>query len=344
MVSRIGVLTRRLAPSAFAVVMANGIVAVGLQASDHTLLSFAPAAIAAVSYVVLGLLTAVRLVRCRDAVVADLRDPGRSVGFCTFVAGSNVLATLTVAQGWTAVTAVLFVLAGAVWLVLAYLRPYLLVLARPTDQVVAAANGSWFLWAVAGQSVAIVAASLQVALPGIGQVLAVVAVLAWSAGLFHYAVVGVVVLIRLVLRPVRPQDIDPPYWVAMGALAITVVAGSRLVEMSDEPIIDATRGLIAGLSVIVWCIATWMLPMLIVAGWWRHVRHRVPLRYEAGMWSMVFPMGMYAVAGMDLGRVDRLPLVELIGSTWLWVAVATWFAVTVGAMVGTGRELLPARP
>lgn len=344
MLARVDTLARRLAPSAFAVVMANGIIAVGLQASGQPWLSLAPALIAATTYLLLGGLTVVRLVRHRDAVDADLRDPDRSFGFCTFVAGSNVLATLTVARGWTPVTVVLFVLAGTVWLVLDYLLPYRLVLARRTEHGMAAANGGWFLWAVASQSVAIVAASLQVAAaPEAGQLLAVVAVLAWSVGLFHYALVGVVVLVRLVLRPVRPEDVGPPYWVSMGALAITVVAGSRVLEMTAEPIIDATRDLIAGLSVIVWCVATWMLPLLLIAGWWRHIRHRVSLRYEAGMWSMVFPMGMYAVAGMDLGRVDRLPLVELIGSTWLWVAVAVWVAVTVGAVVRTGPALIPAR-
>ena len=107
----------------------------------------------------------------------------------------------------------------------------------------------------------------------------------------------------------------------MGALAITVVAGARIVEMDSAPMVDATRGLIAGLSVVFWGFATWLIPVLVAAGWWRHVQHRVPLRYEATLWSIIFPLGMYAVAGIYLGRADRLPLVEAIGTHWLWLAV-----------------------
>jgi hypothetical protein len=30
-----------------------------------------------------------------------------------------------------------------------------------------------------------------------------------------------------------------------------------------------------GISVIFWCFGTWLIPVLIAAGWWRHVVHRV---------------------------------------------------------------------
>ncbi|WP_234445181.1 hypothetical protein [Streptomyces rimosus] len=42
--------------------------------------------------------------------------------------------------------------------------------------------------------------------------------------------------------------------------------------------------------------ATVLIPLLLAAGAWRHVRHRVPLRYEPSWWSAVFPIGMYAAA------------------------------------------------
>ena len=95
----------------------------------------------------------------------------------------------------------------------------------------------------------------------------------------------------------------------MGALAITVLAGARIVEMADAPMVAATRDLIAGLAVVFWAFATWLIPVLVAAGWWRHVVRRVPLRYDATLWSIVFPLGMYAVAGIYLGRADDLPVV-----------------------------------
>ncbi|MBB4774807.1 hypothetical protein [Actinomadura livida] len=110
-----------------------------------------------------------------------------------------------------------------------------------------------------------------------------------------YAGVGMFVAARMLMYPLRPADLTPPYWVAMGATAITVLAGARIVQMADTPMVTATRGLIAGSSVVVWAFGTWLIPPLVAAGWWRHVVHRVPLRYEATLWSVTFPLGMYGV-------------------------------------------------
>ena len=56
----------------------------------------------------------------------------------------------------------------------------------------------------------------------------------------------------------------------------------------------------AGLSVMLWAFGTWLVLLLIILGIWRHVRYRVPLAYEPGMWSIVFPVRMYGVARAPL--------------------------------------------
>src|SRR5690606_28510313 len=118
----------------------------------------------------------------------------------------------------------------------------------------------------------------------------------------------------------------------------------RIVEMVDAPMVSATRGLIGGLSVVFWAFATWLIPALVAAGWWRHRTHRVPLTYEATLWSIVFPLGMYAVAGIYLGQANQLPLVGAIGSVELWVAFAAWAVTLVAMLVHLVRTvLLPAR-
>ena len=105
-----------------------------------------------------------------------------------------------------------------------------------------------------------------------------------------------------------------------GALAIAVVAGANIVDMGSTPMVDAARPIIGGTVVIFWCIAAWLIPMLIGAGFWRHVGNKVPLRYLPTLLSMVFPLGMFAVDSLDLGRVDALPIVKGIGSVALMVA------------------------
>jgi tellurite resistance protein TehA-like permease len=72
---------------------------------------------------------------------------------------------------------------------------------------------------------------------------------------------------------------------------------------------------------------------------------KVPLVYVPTLWSMIFPLGMYAVAGIYLGRADGLPIVEAIGSKWLWVAVTAWVIVFVAMVRSVSQALVvPRRP
>lgn len=112
----------------------------------------------------------------------------------------------------------------------------------------------------------------------------------------------------------------------------TWFAGARIVEMQSTPMVDAVRGLVAGVTVVLWGFATWLIPVLVAVGFWRHWLKKVPLRYEPTLWSIVFPLGMYAVACMYLGHADNLPIVERLGELWIWVALAAW-AATFTAMV-----------
>lgn len=100
--------------------------------------------------------------------------------------------------------------------------------------------------------------------------------------------------------------------------------------------VDATRALIGGTIAVFWSFCLWLIPMLVGAGIWRHVVHRVPLRYVPTLWSMVFPIGMFAVASINVGRVDRLPLVEAIGTVVLVVAVVVWALVFLAMMRRVG--------
>lgn len=324
--------------------MASGIISVGMQLEGYELLSMLLLIVCAGSFIVLCVLTVWRFIQHRDAVVDDFTDPRRAFGFFTFVAGTNVLGVRLSMDGHHTLTAALLAVAGLSWLVLGYVVPWTAALGRSTRPVVATANGTWFIWVVGSQSVATAAATLEPLSQSEGgrNGLAILAVLSWSVGVFLYAAVGIFVALRMMLYDLKPEDLTPPYWVAMGACAITVLAGARIVEMADAPMVDATRGLIAGASVVFWAFATWLIPALVAAGWWRHRTHRVPLIYEATLWSIIFPLGMYSVAGIYLGQANSLPLVGAIGSSWLWLALAAWLATFVAMTVHLHRTIFSA--
>lgn len=323
----------QLTPGYFAGVMGTGIVSIGAQLTGHAVLASSLFGLAIVFYAVLIALNVWRLVSYRQFVAADLRDPARAFGFFTFIAATNVVAAMLVGVGLELPATVLLALATALWVVLGYAIPWLAVLRSSRRPILEAANGTWFIWVVASQSIAVVAAGIEPLYPHMRQWLAILAVTTWSMGVMLYAVCGVLLLFRIIMYRLEPSQLDPPYWISMGAMAITVVAGARIVEMDDAPMVDVTRALIAGLSVIFWAFATWLIPALLAAGVWRHLVKRVPLRYQPTLWSFVFPMGMYAAASIYLGRADQLPAVEKIGEVWFWAALLAWGLTAVG-MIG----------
>ncbi|MGH3240242.1 MAG: tellurite resistance/C4-dicarboxylate transporter family protein [Spirillospora sp.] len=329
-----------LNPGYFAFVMGTGIVSIGVSTHGLTTLSAVLLWVAAAGYGVLVVLTVWRAVAFPAELRGDFTDPRRGFGFFTLVAAGDVLGTRLAAAGHHR-TALVLLGAGCVgWLVLGYVVPWTAVLGRAERPVVAGANGTWFIWVVASQSVAVLAAVLEPSAAVGRRELALLAVSAWSIGVILYAAVGIFVAARLLLYPLRPDDLTPPYWVAMGATAITVLAGARIVQMADAPMVTATRGLVAGTSVVFWAFGSWLIPPLVAAGWWRHVTHRVPLRYEATLWSLVFPLGMYGVAGHYLGAADHLPVVRQIGEGETWIALTAWTLVFAAMTVHLTRTLL----
>jgi tellurite resistance protein TehA-like permease len=340
---RLSSIVRDLTPGYFALVMASGIISVGMRQHDHVTVSVVLLGVCIAAFVVLIALNVWRLVVHRDAVAADFADPARGFGFFTFIAGADVLGVRLAMDSHHALALVLLAVGLVTWLLLGYVLPWTTVLGRAERPLLDKANGTWFIWVVAAQSVATSAATLQPVLADLRDALGIVAVFSWSVGMCLYAAVGVMVSLRLLLYDLRPTDLSPPYWVAMGASAITVLAGARVVEMADTPMVDAARGLVAGVSLTLWAFGTWLIPVLVAAGWWRHYVHRVPLTYEPSLWSLVFPMGMYTVASTALSEADHLPLVGVFGAVGIWFAFGVWCVVFAGMVAAVGRAALGPR-
>jgi tellurite resistance protein TehA-like permease len=331
---------RRLSPGYFAMVMATGIVSIGLQDEHHELLSRVLLVVAVAGFVALVVLNGWRSASYRHELVDDFTHPLRGFGFYTFVAAANVIATRVAARHQAAAVALL-VVASACWVARGYAVPWTTHLGDGERPIVAAANGSWFMWAVAGQSTAIAAAVLTPFHDG--QVLPLVAVAAWALGLFLYVIDGVFVAMRLMAYDFSAETLTPPYWIAMGAAAITALAGAEVAHLPAGPFADSVRELVRGSSVVAWLLASWLVPALFAMGWWRHVTHRIPLRYSADLWSIVFPLGMYAVASTTLGRLDGLPWLGTVGRVGTWCALAAWLAVSIAGLRHVLRTVVLGR-
>ena len=91
-----------LHPAYFAMVMATGIVSIACGLLDMPSMAWAMLWANSAFYVVLWVLTVLRIARFRDRFVADLTHHGRAVGFFTIVA-ATCGALLLLAPAWLAV-------------------------------------------------------------------------------------------------------------------------------------------------------------------------------------------------------------------------------------------------
>jgi tellurite resistance protein TehA-like permease len=338
-VGRAEVAIRDLHPGYFAFVMATGIISIGTFLLGPSWLSRTLLVVASAGLVVLSVALVIRLARYRSNVVADVRAPDRVFGFFTITAGLDVLGVRLAAAGHPLATAILAGLAAAVWLVLTYGVPASLLVARTHDSVLGGVNGSWLLWVVSTQSLSVVASTLVPVWPSQSGLLAPVAVGLWSVGLLLYLLLVSLIMLRWLTVPMTPETLGPPYWILMGATAITVLAGAKILGLhSALPVVKATAGFVEGFSYAVWAFGTWWIPLLVVLGLWRHVLQHWPLTYEPTLWSVVFPLGMYSVATLVFGKAARLTFMEPLSRFMLWVAVAAWLAVATAFIVRLVRR------
>ena len=337
--SRTAMAIRDLQPGYFAFVMATGIISTGTFLLGPSWLSRALLAAASAGLVVLGVAVAIRLAIFRSSVTADIKAPERVFGFFTIVAGIDVLGVRLGTAGHPLVTAILAGLAAALWLALTYGVPASLLVTRERDSVLGGVNGTWLLWVVGTQSLSVAASALVPAWPSQSGLLAPAAVGLWSVGLVLYLLLVSLILLRWLTVAMTPASLGPPYWILMGATAITVLAGARILNLPAAlPVTRATAGFVEGFSFTLWAFGTWWIPLLIVLGLWRYTRRHWPLTYEPGLWSVVFPLGMYSVATLSFGKVAHLSFMEPLGRFMLWVAVAAWVVVAAAFLVRLARH------
>lgn len=325
-----------LFPGYFALVMATGIVAVAAEQQNLGLLAEVLYVITAVAYVVLAVLLVIRMIRFWSNFAADVTNHAKGFAFLTTVAGTNVLASASiVVHGWWDLAWALWWISLALWAAFIYTTLIAVVVDRDKPGLQGGINGSWFLLTVSTQSIAVVAGLFLTRTDS--DALAFTAIVAFTLGIVLYLIVMTMVFLRWTFQPLDPTEADPPAWIAAGAVAITVLAGSNILLAADQAPerIARLEPFLEGFVVMSWATATFWFPLMIAIGVWRHLVRRVPLRYHPSYWSMVFPLGMYGAAtyrmrsAIDLDALAWLPKLELAVSLTAWTITFVGLAWTL---------------
>ena len=321
-----------LFPGYFALVMATGIISIACFFLEMKTISLVLLTINVIAYLILWVLLLLRLVFFFSRVKADMNDHVRGPGFFTVVAGTCVLGSaLLIVINQFRIAAVLWIAGMLLWAVIMYTFFAAMTVRENKPSIEAGLNGGWLLTVVATQSISVLGTLLSNRLVGSRTPVLFFTLCMFLIGCMLYLPLITLIFYRFTFVNVTMASLTPPYWINMGAVAITTLAGARLIIAAPGwPLLNEVVPFLKGFTLFFWAAGTWWIPLLFILGFWRHVYKRFPLKYDPQYWGMVFPFGMYTVCTFQLSKaIDFQPLM-IIPRYFIYLALAGWIAVSVG--------------
>ncbi|MFF5144508.1 tellurite resistance/C4-dicarboxylate transporter family protein [Streptomyces sp. NPDC013157] len=307
-------------PAAGAAVMATGIMSVGLHLAGAETVSRVALVLACVMWAALAADFVVRLARDRLRWAREARTPGA----LTAVAATTVLGTRFSALGWQTLAEALLALSVALWL------PLLVLVVRHWKPRM---PGAVFLACVATQGPAVLGATLAAAVTTAW--LAHLSLVLFWVGLAMYGLA----VPRFEWRQIAQGPGDQ--WVAGGALAISALAGARLLAADSARLYlwnDDDQGVLRVVTVALLVLdLAWYVVLLAAEVAWPRPR------YDVRRWSTVFPMGMTATATLSVAAAVGGAWPRWPGRVLVWVTVAAWLTVAAGAAADARAALRKTR-
>lgn len=336
-------LVMNLSPAYFAMVMATGIVSISAQMLGMPLVANGLFGLNLAAYVVIWLLNLLRIRWFPGLVVGDLIDHQRGPGYFTVVAASCILGSqFVLISGNFRAAVVLWVLGIALWALLTYAILTAFTIKENKPGLYEGITGAWLLAVVATQAVAALSAlialhwqqpyRLMINFFGLSM---------WLWGGMLYIWMISLIFYRYTFFRLSPGDLTPPYWINMGAMAISTLAGARLIKnVPDAPFLRSLLPFLKGFTVFYWATGTWWIPMLAILGTWRYVYKRFPLEYDPLYWGAVFPLGMYTACTFQMAQAMQLDFLFVFPRFFIYVALAAWLATFLGLCSTIGRGLV----
>ncbi|TWT51780.1 putative membrane protein [Allorhodopirellula solitaria] len=321
-------------------VMATGIVSLACHFIGYEHVSRLLFWINIAAYLILWTLNGLRATLYTRRFFGDLIDHGQGVSFFTWVAATCVLGNqFLLIAGMRGVATALWVLGIILWFVLTYTIFTCIFTLPEKPPIIEALHGGWLVSVVATQSVSLLGSMLASGFEIYRESTLFFALTMWLGGGMLYIWIISMIFYRYAFLPMKPSDLSPPYWINMGAMAISTLAGVSLVAAADgRHLLDELQPFLKGFTLLFWATATAWIPMLITLGVWRHVLKRYPITYDLQYWALVFPLGMYTTCTYRLEEQLDLPYLQFIPNIFVWLALIVW-CLTFAGMLRSGVTL-----
>ncbi len=330
-----------LSPAYFAMVMATGIVSIACSHLGMDFIAMALFWLNIFAYIILCSLTVLRILLFKKEFLEDLFSHTKGVGFFTIVAGTCVLGSqfLILKESYFLVVALWF-LGIVLWILFTYtiFTTYTIKVDKPPLEK--GINGGWLLAVVSTQALAVLSAQLALHFKSYELVMNFFAFSMWLWGGMQYIWMIALIFYRYTFFKFSPDDLSPPYWISMGAMAISTLAGSLLlINAPYSPFLLSTVGFIKGFTVFFWATGTWWIPMLIILACWRHFFRKFPLTYDPLYWGAVFPLGMYTACTFMMAKAMELDFLMIIPKYFIYAALLAWTLAFIGLIRKVSKNI-----
>ena len=332
-ITRVRELVKNLPPAYFAMVMSTGIVSISCYLLRMNWLAQILFWLNIWFYLSLMIFSILRILFYHKDFFKDMIDHQRGPGFFTSVAGSCILGSqfIIILENYSAAF-ILWIIGLILWVILNYTiftgftikenKP-------PLDQGI---TGAWLLAVVASQSIAVLSTLMAAHMEQPFKLqMNFLALCMWLWGGMLYIWMISLIFYRYTFFRFSPGDLSPPYWINMGAMAISTLAGSLLMSSTFEaPFLESLVPFIKGFTIFYWVTGTWWIPMLFILAVWRHIYKRFPLKYDPLYWGAVFPLGMYTACTFRMADAMNIHFLDKVPQYFIYIALTAWFAAFIG--------------
>jgi C4-dicarboxylate transporter/malic acid transport protein len=155
----------------------------------------------------------------------------------------------------------------------------------------------------------------------------------WGTSVLPAFGILVILFLRMALHKLPKRDMAVSSWLSIGPIgtgalgllllgeqAPRLLIGTRLVEIGH-----AAHGIGIIGAAILWGFGLWWLVLAILTTL-RYVREGLP--FNMGWWAFTFPIGVYSVATLTLGRMTGVQWFEQLGAVLVVLLAAFWLIVT----------------